>query len=131
VRVDFHLAAPRGERVYNIYMGVEWKENIIHEGPKERTFFQPLLDVWGACACLRWESEKDFIDLSGIKNQVTQEARRAQPASAPQELSSRAASVSARCFGSERDREEEALYALRLTRSLARSHLPLIVVRRN
>lgn len=62
----------RRERVYNIYMGVEWKENIIHEGPKERTFFQPLLDVWGAC--LRWESEKDFIDLSGIKNQVTQEA---------------------------------------------------------
>lgn len=39
----------RRERVYNIYMGVEWKENIIHEGPKERTFFQPLLDVWGAC----------------------------------------------------------------------------------
>jgi hypothetical protein len=24
---------------------------------------------------LAWESEKDFIDLRGIKNQVTQEAR--------------------------------------------------------
>jgi hypothetical protein len=113
VRVDFHLGAPRGERVYNIYMGVEWKENIIHEGPKERTFFQPLLDVWGACACLRWESEKDFIDLSGIKNQVTQEAQL-------RERSTRAASVSQLsvfCFW-ERERRRPCAIALR-------SHLPL------
>jgi hypothetical protein len=116
VRVDFHLAAPRGERVYNIYMGVEWKENIIHEGPKERTFFQPLLDVWGACACLRWESEKDFIDLSGIKKSGNTGGS-AQRALHKSRISLTALGVL--LLGARE--EEEAL----------RSHLPLIVVRRN
>jgi hypothetical protein len=63
-------------------------------------------------ACLRWESEKDFIDLSGIKNQVTQEAQlreRSQRASAPQEPHQSQLSVF--CFW-EREREEEALHQL-------------------